>query len=117
MSYYRSFPISRVVKNYDGDTVTVEIDLGFNIRYQVRVRVEGVNTPELRGGTPETRAAGRVARDEVRSWLSQWKGLLSLHTTCEHGKYGRVLGDIRTSTGKSLAEYILRFGYGVPYED
>ena len=58
------------IKNvYDGDTINVDIDLGFRIRlHNEPLRLWGINTPEIRGDAKE---AGLVVRDLVRSWLPQ----------------------------------------------
>ena len=39
---------AKIVKVYDGDTCTCEIDLGFNITRRVKIRLVGINTPEIR---------------------------------------------------------------------
>lgn len=45
---------AKVKSVYDGDTCTVDIDLGFHITLRdIKVRLYGVDTPELRGGTKE----------------------------------------------------------------
>jgi endonuclease YncB( thermonuclease family) len=56
---YRAF----VTGVYDGDSITVDIDLGFNnwMKNQ-KVRLYGINTPELRG---EERPSGLIARDRL----------------------------------------------------
>ena len=52
---------------YDGDTISVTCDLGFGVRFRLRGRLDGINTPELRG--PE-RPDGLVARDWLRDELA-----------------------------------------------
>ena len=56
-----------VKKIYDGDTITVDIDLGFGFwsRNQV-IRLFGINTPEVRGAQKE---AGDISRDQLRKWV------------------------------------------------
>jgi len=54
----------RVISNYDGDTIRADIDLGFGQwSHNQTFRLYGINTPELRGGTAETKQAGRDAKD------------------------------------------------------
>ena len=61
--YYKAF----VDSVYDGDTMTVTLELGFSVQLaKIKLRLLGVNTPELRGGTEETKKAGYAARDYVR---------------------------------------------------
>ena len=83
----------KVTSVYDGDTVTADIDLGFGVwLHGQKLRLVGIDTPEIRGGTPETKLAARKSRDFVRHYLlgddevrieSQGKG-----------KYGRWLARI-----------------------
>lgn len=56
-----------VLSNYDGDTITVNLDYGFK-RYEmdVKIRLYGINTPEMRG---ESKALGKVAKDRVGSLI------------------------------------------------
>ena len=76
---------------YDGDTVTCIIDCGFNIAMQkTKIRLYGINTPELRGNDREM---GLFVRDELR------KKILNKHVYLKtikdkKGKYGRYLGII-----------------------
>ena len=63
-----------VTKVVDGDTLDVDIDLGFRMRLEKqRLRLLGVNTPELKG---KTRAAGLRAKDFTEQWLSTHKDLV-----------------------------------------
>ena len=90
-----------VVKSvYDGDTVTADIDLGFYmIQKKVKIRLYGINTPELRGGTDETRKAGYHARDFLRQRVLNQEVVLF----CKgKGKYGRWLCEIFVKDGEEL---------------
>jgi micrococcal nuclease len=78
--------VTRVV---DGDTVDVEIDLGFGVVKKERLRLWGINTPEVRG---EEREAGLVSDLEVRKKIAQrW---IVIDTTEGYGKFGRCLAVI-----------------------
>ena len=85
MYTYRAI-LARVI---DGDTVDVETDFGFFLRQRMRLRLAGVNTPELRG--PE-REAGKAARAFVRVRLEAADRLV-IRTT-KKGKYGRFVADL-----------------------
>jgi micrococcal nuclease len=67
MFEYKSY----VVKVYDGDTITCDIDLGFGILLKKqKLRLYGINTPEVRGSSKEE---GVKVRDIVRSRiLNKW---------------------------------------------
>jgi len=84
---YRAF----VTKVYDGDTITVEIDLGFNSFIKgEKVRLNRINAPEITGNTREK---GLLARDYLRSLILE-KEILLETIKDKKGKYGRYLGEI-----------------------
>ena len=84
---------TKIVKVVDGDTVDVDIDLGFGVwlRKQ-RVRLFGINTPESRTRDLEEKARGLAAKDRVKNILEENIDF-ELHSE-ELGKFGRVLGKI-----------------------
>ena len=83
--------IRRVV---DGDTVDVDIDLGFDMWiHNERVRLFGIDTPESRTRDLEEKKAGLFAKDVVLHYLPEGsKQVLRTHKD-KVGKYGRVLGE------------------------
>jgi len=84
---YRAF----VSKVYDGDTITVEIDLGFNAFLKgEKVRLNRINTPEITGNSREE---GLKARDYLRLLILD-KEILLETIKDRKGKYGRYLGEI-----------------------
>ena len=78
---------------YDGDSITLDIDLGYNIwmRNQ-KIRMLGINTPEIRG---EERPDGLAARDYLRDLILDKEVMLKSYKD-RSGKYGRWLGTILT---------------------
>ena len=78
----------------DGDTVDVDIDLGFDIILKKqRVRLHGINAPESRTRDLEEKKAGLFAKDVVLHYLPEGsKQILRTHKD-KVGKYGRVLGE------------------------
>ena len=113
MDHQWMFPI-RLDHNYDGDTFDLEIDLGFSIKIYKSVRLAGVDTPELRGGTPETKALARFARDHAE-WYIRYANKVFFKSTVWSGKYGRPVGDL-ICDGNSLADYLVAEGLAVPYD-
>ncbi len=80
-----------VVSVYDGDTITVNIDLGFGIELKKqKIRLYGINTPEVRG---ESRDLGIISRDYVREKILN-KNITLQSIKDKKGKYGRWLGII-----------------------
>ena len=103
--------ISRVV---DGDTVDVDIDLGFGTwRCSERIRLYGVDTPECRTRNAEEKAAGLLAKKFVQEALHVG-GTYKLQTR-EKGKFGRFLGVIFVSDKTSINTALVTEHLAVPY--
>jgi len=85
---------AKVTNVYDGDTLTADISVGFGITLaKQKLRLYGIDTPEIRGGTEETKAAARTSRDRLRGLvLDRWIVLETIKD--EKGKYGRYLAII-----------------------
>ena len=82
---------AKVVKVYDGDTVTCDISLGFNVELRKqKIRLLGINAPEVRGSS---RSSGIISRDALRSRILNKKVTLKTFKD-KKGKYGRWLGEI-----------------------
>lgn len=87
---------ARVVSVYDGDTIRINVDLGFGVENKgndgkgMIVRLYGINAPELRG---DEKAEGFKSRDYLRS-LIQDKEVIIKTIKDETEKYGRYLGKI-----------------------
>ena len=74
---------ARITSIYDGDTVTAEVDLGFNVRVIEKIRLARINTPEIRG---EERPQGLISRDRLRQLMLNQE--VMLHTIKDKkGKY------------------------------
>ncbi|MDZ7764882.1 MAG: thermonuclease family protein [Melioribacteraceae bacterium] len=85
--YYRA----NVVYVYDGDTITVDIDLGLKVFvHGEKIRLSRINTPEIRG---EERPDGLKARDYLRNLIMN-KNIFIETIKDKKGKYGRYLGEI-----------------------
>jgi|TARA_Y100000592_G_C5387258_1_gene276434 micrococcal nuclease len=82
--------VNRVV---DGDTVDVTIDLGFSVWKKIRVRMEGINTPESRTRDLEEKKRGLAAKDRLKNILefNDNKCVLKVSGV---GKYGRALATV-----------------------
>jgi micrococcal nuclease len=90
--YYAAY----VTEVYDGDTLTVDVDLGLGVwRHNQTIRLWKVNTPEVRG--PE-RAQGLQVRDFVRAQVLDkqilLRTILDKRGEDQTGKFGRLLGEI-----------------------
>ena len=96
----------KVLNVVDGDTIDIELDLGFHIKMKERVRLLGVDTPEVFG--PNAEAAGSVASEFTKKWITDRQNTwdrFTYHSIKYNAKdkYGRSLGIIMW-TGAPLAE-------------
>ena len=113
MEHTWTFPV-HVAGNYDGDTLSCEFDLGFGLKYYSSIRLDGIDTPEIRGGTLLTKAAGILARDTVAKLTAEAKEII-FHSTVWRGKYGRPVGRLYLD-GKDLSEILIERSLGVYYD-
>ena len=109
---------AKVVRVIDGDTVDVDIDLGFGIwQKNERVRIMGIDTPESRTRDKIEKKFGLAAKVKLKSILGK---ITVLKTTINKkgvdmkGKFGRVLGDF-LQNDKSVAKIMCETGHAVPY--
>ena len=88
--YEYNAKVDRVV---DGDTIDVIIDLGFSVWKKMRVRMEGINTPESRTRDLEEKKRGLAAKDRLKEILlyNNNKCILKVSGV---GKYGRALATV-----------------------
>ena len=114
------FPVKRIIKIVDGDTVDVLVDLGFYQYHQCRVRLDGIDCPETRTRDPEEKEKGLAAKKRTKEWLKLHKEDLVLWSF-GIGKYGRVLGDFLAGEAGldvkyGLVQTLLDEGHGTPYD-
>ena len=104
----------KIVRVVDGDTVDVDIDLGFSHWiHNERIRLYGVDTPECRTTDAEEKAAGILAKDFVKNCLHVG-GTYRLQTK-EKGKFGRYLGTIYLTDDTSINAALVTEHLAVPY--
>ena len=108
-----------VVKIIDGDTVDVDIDLGFGVWLKKeRIRLYGIDTPESRTRDLEEKKYGLAAKEFLTGMLDDKGGVvLKTHKDAE-GKFGRILGELWRTTNyadKSINEYMIEKRHAVPY--
>ena len=110
----------RVLRVVDGDTIDAQVDLGFKVHHNIRIRLYGINTPEVRTKDAEEKVRGKAASERVKKLLSNAdKIILKSHGI---GKFGRCLGELTLITFKDkedkshdLTQTLLAEGHGVPY--
>ena len=113
-----------VIKVVDGDTVDVDIDLGFGIVLSdERVRIAGIDTPESRTRDKEEKKFGLAAKARVKQLLGKTcvlKTQINKDGEDMKGKFGRILGDFSvydsaTDRWSMLTKILVSEGHAVPY--
>lgn len=95
---------------YDGDTVTAVVDLGFLHYQEMKLRLYGIDTPELRGAEREE---GLKVRDIVREMILDKE--VEIHSYKDkQGKYGRYLATIILD-GVNINQWLIDQGHAQPY--
>jgi micrococcal nuclease len=102
-----------VVKIYDGDTIEVLAKVWPGHQISVRVRIRGIDAPEIRSKCADERFAALNARDHLRKFIAGQPVLL---TNIKGGKYfGRVLANVKTHAGHNIKTELLASGLVRPY--
>ena len=105
----------RMVRVVDGDTVDVDIDLGFGVwlRKQ-RIRMYGIDTPESRTSDPIEKMYGKAATAFLVKWTNA--GDLYLKTFKDgKGKYGRILGELWYGIEHNINQLLVDNHHAVRY--
>ena len=108
-----------ILKVVDGDTVDVDIDLGFGcwLRNE-RVRIVGIDCPESRTSDRIEKVFGEAAKQRLTSLLSSEATLISQVSKMGEnmkGKFGRILGDFITINDQVISTTLMEEGHAVAY--
>lgn len=115
---------TKVVKIVDGDTVDVDIDLGFGIWMKnERVRIMGIDTPESRTRDLVEKKFGLAAKERLKQLLGDkpvLKTQIAKNGEDMKGKFGRILGDFdvydaKTDSWKPVTKVLIEEGHAVDY--
>ena len=110
---YGTVTVSKVISVYDGDTFRVDIDsLPAIVGKNIAIRLNGVDTPEIRGKCQYEKDLALKARDFVRNKLANAKEIKL--NKLQRGKYFRVVADVMVdgvSLEKELLENKLAYKY------
>ena len=112
----------KVIKVVDGDTVDVDIDLGFGICLKdERVRIMGIDTPESRTSDKVEDLFGEAAKARLKALTKNGGKLITTEDKSVEdmkGKSGRILGDFKVEYNgemKRVTEIMTEEGHCVPY--
>lgn len=111
------YRVKSVLAVVDGDTIDVDIDLGFDISLTKRVRLAGIDTPESRTTNKEEKVLGLEVKELLKKKLKEAKTIViktQLPDSTE--KYGRILGWIYLDGAElSVNEALIAGGYAWGY--
>jgi micrococcal nuclease len=111
------YHVKKVTNVVDGDTIDVEIDLGFDISFSSRVRLAGIDTPESRTTNKAEKVLGLEAKEYVKSKIKDAKEVVIKTEKMDSSeKYGRILGWVFLDGSKiSINEQMIADGYAWGY--
>tara|TARA_R110000850_G_scaffold273934_1_gene410909 strand:+ start:505 stop:936 length:432 start_codon:yes stop_codon:yes gene_type:complete len=105
-----------VVRVVDGDTIRLDIDLGFDVILKNQsVRLYRVDTPECRTRDLKEKAAGLLSKSVVKGFVDIGSKVVIRTSLDTKGKYGRILGTILDEKGFNINEYLIDNSYAVEY--
>jgi micrococcal nuclease len=108
-----------VLRVVDGDTVDVDIDLGFGIVLSnERVRIMGIDTPESRTRDTVEKKFGLASKARLKSLLGKTavlKTQINKNGEDMKGKFGRILGDFVAPDGRMVTDILVEEGHAVAY--
>jgi endonuclease YncB( thermonuclease family) len=113
-----TFPIKggKVIKVYDGDTITIASKLPFDSSpvYRFSVRLNGIDTPEIKGKniTSDEKEAAIIVRDYVHKLI--YNKYVKLENI-KNEKYGRILADVYFDN-INLNEHLIEMRYALKYD-
>jgi micrococcal nuclease len=111
------YRVKKVHKVVDGDTIDVDIDLGFSVSFFSRVRLAGIDTPESRTTDAKEKALGLEVKEKIKKELAAAKDVvIKTEKPDSSEKYGRILGWVFLDGSEvSLNQKLINEGYAWTY--
>jgi micrococcal nuclease len=109
----------KINKVLDGDTVDIDLDLGFNIVLaNQRVRMAGIDTPESRTSNKEEKPRGLLSKKKLAEKLpvGSWQIIETQKSDSNDDKFGRILGVFILEDGTKVNDWLIKNNYAVPYK-
>jgi micrococcal nuclease len=112
------YRVKKVLKIVDGDTIDVDIDLGFSVSFAQRVRLAGIDTPESRTTDLKEKALGLESKEYLKHLLENAEDIvIQTEKPDSSEKYGRILGWLFINDEDiSLNEKMISEGYAWEYD-
>ena len=108
---------AKLIRVINGDTLDLEIDLGFDLSITQRLKLHGVNAPDSRSTDIEVKQKGIDAKQRLIDLLTKEFKVTTILN--KRGKYGRILGFIYVTdtTGKEInvGELMVKEGHAIHY--
>ena len=102
------------LRNYDGDTITFNLpSLLPIIGEEISIRVNGIDTPEIKGKCEKEKYDAKQAQQKVADILKDAEQIDLKNM--ERGKYFRIAADVIVD-GESLADMLIEAGMAVKYD-
>ena len=105
---------ARAVHVVDGDTIDLDVDLGFGVRKLDRFRLVGIDTPELNSTNVAERERAARAKERLES-LVAGQPLIAHTVKDKREKYGRYLVDLLLPDNRSVSNILGEEGLAVAY--
>jgi micrococcal nuclease len=111
------YRVKKVTGVVDGDTIDVDIDLGFNVSFSQRVRLAGIDTPESRTSDKFEKTLGLEAKEYLKYKLKDAKlVVIKTEKPDSSEKYGRILGWLYVDGDTvSVNDHMIEDGYAWGY--
>ena len=111
------YRVKKVNKIVDGDTIDVDIDLGFAVSFTQRVRLAGIDTPESRTTDLKEKALGLEVKEKLKKEIAAAKDIvIKTEKPDSSEKYGRILGWLfLDGADVSLNQKLINEGYAWTY--
>ena len=111
------YRVKKVNKIVDGDTIDVDIDLGFAVSFTQRVRLAGIDTPESRTTDLKEKALGLEVKEKLKKEIAAAKDIvIKTEKPDSSEKYGRILGWLfLDGSDVSLNQKLINEGYAWTY--
>ena len=109
----------KIIKVLDGDTVDIDLDLGFKIILaNQRVRMAGIDTPESRTSIAEEKVRGQLSKKKLAEKLpiGSWQIIETQKPDSNDDKFGRILGVFILEDGTRVNDWLIQNNYAVPYK-
>lgn len=106
---------AEVLEVVDGDTLAVRVKVWLDQELQTRVRLDGIDTPEIRGKCEREKEIAREAHEALRRLVLKDRSRVVLRDVAYDKFGGRVRARVLLPDGTDVAQSLIGAGYARPY--